>query len=84
MLLLDEPASGLDARETDELARLLFTIRKRFNVTMLVVDHDMALIMRICSRIYVLDFGEILATGSPDEIREDPTVIRAYLGESAA
>jgi branched-chain amino acid transport system ATP-binding protein len=84
MLLLDEPASGLDARETAELARLLFAIRKRFNVTMLVVDHDMALIMRICSRIYVLDFGEILATGSPEEIREDPTVIRAYLGESAA
>jgi ABC-type branched-subunit amino acid transport system ATPase component len=59
-------------------------VRDRFKVTMLVVDHDMALIMRICNRIYVLDYGEIIAEGRPEEIREDPQVVRAYLGEAAA
>ena len=84
LLLLDEPASGLDARETAELARLLASVRARFKVTMLVVDHDMALIMRICNRIYVLDYGKIIAEGSPEQIRDDPEVIRAYLGEPVA
>jgi branched-chain amino acid transport system ATP-binding protein len=84
LLLLDEPAAGLDARETAELARLLATVRTRFKVTVLIVDHDMALIMRICNRIYVLDHGQILAEGKPEEIRDDPQVARAYLGEAAA
>jgi branched-chain amino acid transport system ATP-binding protein len=84
LLLLDEPAAGLDARETAELARLLATVRNRFEVTVLIVDHDMALIMRICNRIYVLDHGQIIAHGPPDEIRDDPQVVRAYLGEAAA
>ena len=84
LLLLDEPASGLDARETADLARLLASVRARFKVTMLVVDHDMALIMRICNRIYVLDYGKIIAEGPPEQIREDPQVVRAYLGEAAA
>jgi branched-chain amino acid transport system ATP-binding protein len=84
LLLLDEPAAGLDARETAELARLLATVRNRFGVTVLIVDHDMALIMRICNRIYVLDHGQIIAHGPPDEIRDDPQVVRAYLGEAAA
>jgi branched-chain amino acid transport system ATP-binding protein len=83
LLLLDEPGAGLDARETADLARLLASVRNRFKVTMLVVDHDMALIMRICNRIYVLDYGQIIAEGSPDEVREDPQVVRAYLGEAA-
>jgi branched-chain amino acid transport system ATP-binding protein len=83
-LLLDEPAAGLDARETVELARLLASVRQRFKVTTLVVDHDMALIMRICNRIYVLDYGLIIAEGSPEEIRDDPKVARAYLGDTAA
>jgi branched-chain amino acid transport system ATP-binding protein len=82
LLLLDEPASGLDARETGELARLLASVRTRFRVTLLVVDHDMALIMRICNRIYVLDYGKIIAEGPPEQIREDPQVVRAYLGEA--
>jgi len=82
LLLLDEPASGLDARETAELARLLASVRARFKVTMLVVDHDMALIMRICSRIYVLDYGKLIAEGPPAKIRDDPQVVRAYLGEA--
>jgi branched-chain amino acid transport system ATP-binding protein len=84
LLLLDEPAAGLDARETAELARLLATVRKRFKVTMLIVDHDMALIMRVCNRIYVLDYGQVIAEGTPEEIRDDPKVARAYLGEAAA
>jgi len=84
LLLLDEPGSGLDARETADLARLLASVRARFKVTMLIVDHDMALIMRICSRIYVLDYGRIIAEGLPNEIRDDPRVVRAYLGEAAA
>ena len=81
LLLLDEPGAGLDARETAELARLLASVRKRFGVSMLVVDHDMALIMRICNRIYVLDHGQVIAEGRPEEIRDDPHVVRAYLGE---
>jgi branched-chain amino acid transport system ATP-binding protein len=83
LLLLDEPAAGLDARETAELARLLATVRARFELTVLVVDHDMALIMRICNRIYVLDSGRIIAAGPPQQIRDDPQVARAYLGEAA-
>jgi branched-chain amino acid transport system ATP-binding protein len=84
LLLLDEPGAGLDARETVGLARLLAAVRDRFDVTMLVVDHDMALIMRICNRIYVLDYGKILAEGTPEQIQGDPRVVRAYLGEAAA
>ena len=84
LLLLDEPGAGLDARETAELARLLASVRARFKVTMLLVDHDMALIMRICNRIYVLDYGRMIAEGAPEQIRDDPRVVRAYLGEAAA
>jgi branched-chain amino acid transport system ATP-binding protein len=83
LLLLDEPGAGLDARETAELARLLAAVKERFGITMLVVDHDMALIMRICHRIYVLDYGLIIAEGTPEQIRDDPDVARAYLGETA-
>jgi len=84
LLLLDEPGAGLDARETADLARLLASVRARFEVTMLVVDHDMALIMRVCNRIYVLDHGQIIAEGTPQEIRDDQQVVRAYLGEAVA
>ena len=83
LLLLDEPAAGLDARETADLAQLLASLRARFKVTMLIVDHDMALIMRICNRIYVLDYGQIIAEGPPEAIRDDLEVVRAYLGEAA-
>jgi branched-chain amino acid transport system ATP-binding protein len=84
LLLLDEPAAGLDAKETAELAVLLARLRQRFALSMLLVDHDMALVMQVCDYLYVLDFGELIASGPPDEIREDPDVIRAYLGEGAA
>ena len=84
LLLLDEPGAGLDARETADLARLLASVRARFEVTMLVVDHDMALIMRVCNRIYVLDHGQIIAEGTPEQIRESPNVVQAYLGQAVA
>ncbi|HUY64807.1 MAG TPA: ABC transporter ATP-binding protein [Acidimicrobiales bacterium] len=84
LLLLDEPAAGLDARETAALAELLPRIRERFALSMLLVDHDMALVMRVCDHIYVLDFGTLISQGSPQAVRDDPMVIRAYLGEGAA
>ena len=81
LLLLDEPAAGLDAQETTHLADLLHAVRDRFCVSMLLVDHDMSLVMRVCDYEYVLDFGKLLAKGDPTAIRNDPKVIAAYLGE---
>jgi branched-chain amino acid transport system ATP-binding protein len=81
LLLLDEPASGMDAAETDEFARLLLRIRRSFRVSMLYVEHDMRLVMAVSDYIYVLDFGRLIAEGRPDEVRSTPAVIAAYLGE---
>ena len=83
LLLLDEPAAGLDAQETTHLAEMLHTVRERFHVSMLLVDHDMSLVMRVCDYVYVLDFGKLLARGKPAEIRKDPKVMAAYLGEES-
>ena len=81
LVLLDEPAAGLDAGETEHLAQLLHRVRERFRVSMLLVDHDMSLVMRVCDYIYVLDFGKVLSRGEPAVVRNDPKVIAAYLGE---
>jgi sulfate-transporting ATPase len=81
VVLLDEPAAGLDADESNELSALIRRIAARHSVSIVVIEHDIALILRTCDRIVVLDFGEKIAEGSPDVIRRDPAVIQAYLGE---
>jgi len=81
--LLDEPAAGMNPQETQNLMDLIRWIRKEFNLTILLIEHDMSLVMGICERIYVLDYGMVIAHGSPDEIKSNPRVIEAYLGEEA-
>jgi len=83
VLLLDEPAAGMNPHETCDLMNLISWIRDKFNLTILLIEHDMSLVMGICERIIVLDHGEIIAHGTPDEIKHDPKVIGAYLGEEA-
>ena len=80
LLLLDEPAAGMNPQETKELMDMIRWIRKEFGLTILLIEHDMSLVMGICERIYVLEYGEIIAQGTPDEIKKNPEVIRAYLG----
>lgn len=82
VLLLDEPAAGMNAQETAELTGFIREIRERFDLTIIVVEHDMSLIMTLCDRIQVLNYGRIIAEGSPQEIRNNPAVIEAYLGAS--
>lgn len=81
LLLLDEPAAGMNPQEKVELMDLIRKIRTDFALTVLLIEHDMKLVMGICERIYVLDYGQIIAEGTPDRIRKDPRVIKAYLGE---
>ena len=80
LLLLDEPAAGMNPQETKELMDMIRWIRREFGLTILLIEHDMSLVMGICERIYVLEYGTIIAEGTPDEIKKDPEVIRAYLG----
>lgn len=82
LLLLDEPAAGMNARETDALTTLIQDVHGRFNLTLVVVEHDMSLIMRLCQRIIVLNHGRVIAQGTPSEIRANPRVVEAYLGAS--
>lgn len=80
LLLLDEPAAGMNPQETKELMEMIRWIQKEFALTILLIEHDMSLVMGICERIYVLEYGTIIAKGTPEEIKNDPEVIRAYLG----
>ena len=80
ILLLDEPAAGMNPQETKELMELIAFIRKEFGLTILLIEHDMKLVMGICERLFVLDYGRIIAQGTPDEVRKNPLVIKAYLG----
>lgn len=81
LLLLDEPAAGMNPQETRQLMELIRFLRANFHLTILLIEHDMSLVMGICERVVVLDYGRILAAGTPEEVRRNPDVIRAYLGE---
>ncbi|MCI9414177.1 MAG: ABC transporter ATP-binding protein [Clostridiales bacterium] len=80
LLLLDEPAAGMNPTETRELMETIHRIRELFGVSILLIEHDMSLVMGVCERIYVLDYGTLIASGTPEEIRGNEQVIKAYLG----
>ncbi|MBR6801060.1 MAG: ABC transporter ATP-binding protein [Eubacteriaceae bacterium] len=81
VLMLDEPAAGMNPTETAELLEIINLIRDRFGISILLIEHDMSLVMKICERITVLDYGNIIASGSPEEIAHNKYVIEAYLGK---
>ncbi|MBQ5444931.1 MAG: ABC transporter ATP-binding protein [Erysipelotrichaceae bacterium] len=81
LLLLDEPAAGMNPQETEELMNTIRFVRDKFNSSILLIEHDMSLVMNICERIYVLNYGMLLAKGNPDEIKNNEKVIKAYLGD---
>ncbi len=83
MLLLDEPAAGMNPNETQELEELVQKIRKDFALSILLIEHDMSMVMSMSDRIYVMEYGSRIAAGTPEEIRHNPAVIKAYLGEDA-
>ena len=80
ILFLDEPASGMNPQETANLTKLIAQIQEQFGLTVVLIEHDMSLVMEICQRLYVLEYGRLLAHGTPEEIKKNPDVIRAYLG----
>jgi len=83
LLLLDEPMAGMNVEEKEDMARFILDIHERQSMTIMLIEHDMGLVMDISHRIVVLDFGEKIGEGTPNEIRQDPRVIKAYLGQEA-
>ena len=81
ILFLDEPAAGMNPQETNELTNLIHHLRDKYHFTIILIEHDMSLVMTICERIFVLDYGRCIANGTPVEIKNNPRVIEAYLGE---
>ncbi len=82
VLLLDEPVAGMNVEETEDMARFILDIRAELDLAMVLVEHDMGLVMDLADRVMVLDFGQRISLGSPDEVQSDPAVIAAYLGEA--
>jgi branched-chain amino acid transport system ATP-binding protein len=83
LLLLDEPAAGMNPKETKELDELILWLRDNEHLTILLIEHDMKLVMSLSDRIHVVDYGKKIAEGSPQEIKANPDVIKAYLGEES-
>ena len=84
VLLMDEPVAGMNAEETEDMARFILDIKEERNVTIVLIEHDMKVIMDISERVLVLNFGQKLAEGNPEEVQNHPDVITAYLGEKRA
>jgi branched-chain amino acid transport system ATP-binding protein len=80
LLLLDEPASGLNPNETKELTELIYKIKEKFNITIIIIEHDMTVVMTVCNDIIVMNEGNIIGRGTPKEIQNNKKVIEAYLG----
>jgi branched-chain amino acid transport system ATP-binding protein len=83
LLLLDEPAAGMNPQETKELDEMILSIRDKNKISILLIEHDMSLVMSISEKIFVVDYGKLIAQGSPDEIKNNPDVIKAYLGDDS-
>ena len=84
VLLLDEPVAGMNREETEDMARFILDVQEEWGVTVLLVEHDMGMVMDISSHVVVLNFGEVIASGTPAEVRRHPQVIEAYLGAEGA
>ena len=82
LLLLDEPAAGMNPQETNELKALIRSLRDSYDLSVLLIEHDMSMVMSLSDTIYVMEYGSPIASGTPEEIRSNPDVIKAYLGES--